>query len=108
MIIGPPGPPGPRGHKGERGEPGYSSSYTQSRSYSQGTSQHGLEVDVSRLAEAMDYSSVAVKVTDYIKSEFFDSKVDIVLFILLDYYVLIHTYTWKPPSRSRPAAGLHS
>lgn len=72
-IIGPPGPPGPRGHKGdrgERGEPGYSQSYSQqSQSYSQGSSHHGLQVDVSRVAEAMDYSSVARRVTDYIKSE---------------------------------------
>lgn len=68
-IIGPPGPQGPRGHRGERGErgePGYSQSYTQ---HSQSSSNHGLEVDVSRVAEAMDYSSVARRVTDYIKSE---------------------------------------
>lgn len=71
-IIGPPGPPGPRGHKGERGEPGYTQSYAQSQSYYQGTSRHGSEhkdIDVSRLAETMDYSNVAMKVTDYIKSE---------------------------------------
>lgn len=69
-IIGPPGPPGPRGLKGERGEPGYSQSYSQqSQSHSQSGSHHGLQVDVSRVAEAMDYSNVALRVTDYIKSE---------------------------------------
>lgn len=71
-ITGPPGPPGPMGQKGERGEPGYIQRYTQSQSYSQGDSRHSSErreVDVSKLAETLDYSNVALKVTDYIKSE---------------------------------------
>lgn len=71
-IIGPPGPPGPRGHKGERGEPGYVQGYGQTQSYSQGDSRYGSqrrETEASRLTETLDYSSVALKVTDYIKSE---------------------------------------
>ena len=32
-------------------------------------SSHRTDIDISKLAEQMDYSSVAVKVTDYIKSE---------------------------------------
>lgn len=71
-IVGPPGPPGPMGQKGERGEPGYSQSYMQSQSYTHGDSHYGAqrrETDVSRLTETLDYSNVAMKVTDYIKSE---------------------------------------
>lgn len=44
-LPGPPGPPGPPGHKGEPGVPG-------ARVWSPDTG---------------DYSSMAVKVTDYIK-----------------------------------------
>lgn len=71
-IIGPPGPQGPRGQKGDRGAPGYVQSYTHSQSYSQGDSGYGSqrgEVDVGKLTETLDYSNVAKKVTDYIKSE---------------------------------------
>lgn len=66
-ITGPPGPQGPRGQKGERGEPGY----IHSQSYSQGSSRvssERREADVSKLTETLDYSNVALKVTDYIKS----------------------------------------
>ncbi|KAI3362716.1 hypothetical protein L3Q82_001780 [Scortum barcoo] len=66
------GPPGPRGEKGDRGEPGYVRSYTQSQSYSQGGSQHSSsrrDIDVSQLTETLDYSNVAIKVTDYIKNQ---------------------------------------
>ncbi len=64
------GPPGPRGEKGDRGEPGYVQGYMQSQSYSQGGSHHGSgRRDISGLTETMDYSNVAMKVTDYIKSE---------------------------------------
>lgn len=66
------GPPGPRGEKGDRGEPGYVQGYSQSQSYSQGGSQHGSgrrDIDVRQLTETLDYSNVAMKVTDYIKSE---------------------------------------
>lgn len=72
FITGPPGPQGPRGQKGERGEPGFIQSYAQSQSYSQGDSRYASgrrDVDISRLAETLDYSNVALKVTDYIKSE---------------------------------------
>lgn len=71
-IIGPPGPQGPRGQKGERGEPGYVHGYSQSQSYSQGNSRHGSglsDANVRTLVDTMDYSNVAMKVTDYIKSE---------------------------------------
>lgn len=64
-ITGPPGPPGPRGLKGERGEPGY-------QTYAQGDSHNNpqiRQIDVSKLAETLDYSNVATKVTDYIKSK---------------------------------------
>lgn len=84
-IIGPPGPPGPRGHKGERGEPGYIQTYAQSQSYSQGTSGQGLkrgEIEVGSLTDTSDYSRVAMKVTDYIKSESVKSVLS-VHFILL-------------------------
>lgn len=74
---GPPGPQGPRGYKGERGEPGYVYGNTQSQSASQGDSRYNSqqgssdrrEVDVSKLTETLDYSNVALRVTDYIKSE---------------------------------------
>lgn len=79
-IIGPPGPPGPMGPKGERGEPGYVQGYSQSQSYSHGNSRHGSgtvgDIDIRRLTERMDYSNVAMKVTDYIKSESNYSLVD--------------------------------
>lgn len=71
-IIGPPGSPGPRGQKGEQGEPGYTQGYAQSQSYAASDPRYGSErrsADISRLAENLDYSSVAIKVTDYIKSE---------------------------------------
>lgn len=71
-IVGPPGPQGPKGQKGERGEPGYSQSYVQTQSYQQGNARYGSQqrdIDVSKLTETLDYSSVAMKVTDYIKSE---------------------------------------
>lgn len=71
-ITGPPGPPGPRGLKGERGEPGYLQTYAQSQTYAQGDSHNNPQVrqiDVSKLAETLDYSNVAIKVTDYIKSK---------------------------------------
>ena len=63
---------GPPGQKGDRGEPGYSQSYVHSSSYPQGDPRYGSDrkdIDVSRLAERLDYSNVALKVTDYIKSE---------------------------------------
>ncbi len=56
---GPPGPPGPPGHKGERGEAGHS--YHSARIQS----RHDSEI-----SEPVDYSNVALKVTDYIKSEY--------------------------------------
>lgn len=62
LIVGPPGPSGPRGQKGERGEPGY----IQTQSYSQSDSH--LSSD-RRQMETLDFSNVALKVTDYIKSE---------------------------------------
>lgn len=71
-MSGPPGPRGPPGQKGDRGEPGHVQGYIQSQSYSQGGSRHGSErreIDISRLTETLDYSNVAMKVTDYIKSE---------------------------------------
>ena len=73
-IIGPPGPQGPRGQKGDRGEPGYIQNYAQgqSQSHSQSDSRFGSQIrqiDVSKLTETLDYSDVASKVTDYIKSE---------------------------------------
>lgn len=70
------------GPKGERGEPGYVQGYSQSQSYSHGNSRHGSDsqtvrdIDIRRLTERMDYSNVAMKVTDYIKSESNYSLVD--------------------------------
>uniref|UniRef100_A0AAV2JIN7 Uncharacterized protein n=1 Tax=Knipowitschia caucasica TaxID=637954 RepID=A0AAV2JIN7_KNICA len=67
------GPPGPQGQKGDRGEPGYIHSQTQS--YSQGDSRYGSqgtqikEIDIRGLTETLDYSNVAMKVTDYIKNQ---------------------------------------
>lgn len=58
-VSGLPGPPGGRGEKGERGEPGYSSG---------GGYFYGADRNGARLAET-DYSSVALRVTDYIQSE---------------------------------------
>lgn len=54
-----PGPPGPPGQKGERGEPGHS--------YQNARSQYRYGTDIT---EPVDYSNVAIKVTDYIKSEY--------------------------------------
>lgn len=69
-IVGPPGPQGPKGQKGERGEPGYSQSFIQTQSYPQGDARYSSQqFDVNKLTESLDYSSVAMKVTDYIKSE---------------------------------------
>lgn len=56
---GAPGPPGPRGEKGDRGDSGNSGG----GGYYYATDHNGV-----RLAEA-DYSNVALKVTDYIRSE---------------------------------------
>lgn len=58
-VHGPPGPPGLPGQKGERGEPGHS--------YHNARSQHRYGSEIS---EPLDYSNVALKVTDYIKSEY--------------------------------------
>lgn len=71
FITGTPGPPGPRGPKGERGEPGYTQGYVQSQSYSQGDSRSSSDQReiIRKLTETLDYPSVALKVTDYIKSE---------------------------------------
>lgn len=66
-FIGPPGPPGPRGQRGERGEPGYLHSEAQSLA-SQRSSER-RETNLSRIYETMDYSTVARRVTDYIRSE---------------------------------------
>lgn len=70
-ITGPPGPQGPRGQKGERGDPGYVQGYAQSQSYTHGDSRQTSDqrAFISRLTENLDYSNVALKVTDYIKSE---------------------------------------
>lgn len=67
--MGPPGPQGPRGQKGDRGDSGYTRGYGHSDSYPQGDPRYGSDIDVSRVAERLDYSNVALKVTDYIKSE---------------------------------------
>lgn len=56
---GPPGPPGPRGEKGDRGD----SAFSGGGGYFYPTDRNGV-----RLAEA-DYSNVALKVTDYIRSK---------------------------------------
>ncbi|KAA0717944.1 hypothetical protein E1301_Tti001462 [Triplophysa tibetana] len=53
-----PGPPGPTGQKGERGEPGLN--------YQNGRSQYRFGTETG---EALDYSNVALKVTDYIKDQ---------------------------------------
>lgn len=58
-VHGPPGPPGPTGQKGERGEAGHSYHSVRSQ-YRSG----------SEISEPVDYSNVALKVTDYIKSEY--------------------------------------
>lgn len=58
-VHGQPGPPGPPGQKGERGEAGHS--------YHSGRRNYGFGSDIS---EPVDYSNVALKVTDYIKSEY--------------------------------------
>ena len=55
-----PGPPGPRGLKGD--------------SYSQGDPRYhqdseSSQADARRLSETLDYSNVALRVTDYIRSE---------------------------------------
>lgn len=55
-LPGPPGPPGPRGEKGDRGD-------SVGGGYYYAADRNGV-----RLAEA-DYSNVALKVTDYIRSE---------------------------------------
>lgn len=65
MIMG---PPGPRGQKGERGESGYVQGHTSSHGDARYASGQ-REVDLSSLAERLDYSNVAMKVTDYIKSK---------------------------------------
>jgi len=74
--MGPPGPPGaqgPRGYQGERGEPGHIQGFVQSQGYSQGDPRRDaanrLNIDLSSLAETLDYSRVASHVTDYIRSE---------------------------------------
>ncbi|KAK1791136.1 hypothetical protein P4O66_002169 [Electrophorus voltai] len=56
---GPPGPPGPRGEKGDHGESAYS--------HGSGL-YYGADHNGGQLAEA-DYSSVALRVTDYIRSQ---------------------------------------
>jgi len=58
-VQSPPGPPGPPGQKGERGDPGHS--------YQNARSQQRFGTEIS---EPVDYSNVAIKVTDYIKSEY--------------------------------------
>ena len=75
-IQGPPGPPGtqgPRGYQGERGPPGPVQGFLQSQSFSQGSSNRDSEgrvtIDVSTLAENLDYSRVASRVSDYIRGE---------------------------------------
>ena len=50
---GPPGPQGPAGPKGDRGEPGHQNYYGTDRAR----------------ADTVDYSSMALRVTDYIRSE---------------------------------------
>ncbi|CAM4726837.1 unnamed protein product [Leuciscus chuanchicus] len=57
-IHSSPGPPGPPGQKGERGDPGHS--------YQNARSQHRFGTEIS---EPVDYSNVAIKVTDYIKNQ---------------------------------------
>ena len=72
-IQGPPGPPGPRGYQGERGPPGLVQGFLQSQSFSQGASSRDSEgrvtIDVSNLAENLDYPRVATRVSDYIRGE---------------------------------------
>lgn len=63
-IQSPPGPPGPPGQKGERGEPGLS--------YQNPRSQYRYGTEIT---EPVDYSNVAIKVTDYIKSEYSNIQV---------------------------------
>lgn len=93
-ITGPPGPPGPRGEKGDRGDSGLVQGYLQSQGYSQGHSRYGSErreIDVSSLVENLDYSSVAMKVTDYIKSESITIAVSSLIFCLKENYLYVTT-----------------
>lgn len=70
-LVGPAGPPGPRGYKGDRGEPGRVQAVPQS--YSHGDQQHvnadGRRRDIEALTETLDYSNVALRVTDYIRNQ---------------------------------------
>lgn len=58
-LPGPPGPQGPSGEKGDRGEHGYSAG----GSYYYATDRNGGRLDET------DYSNVALRVTDYIRSK---------------------------------------
>lgn len=74
-FIGQPGPPGsqgPRGHKGDPGEPG--GVQTNRQSYAQSDPRYSSDLerrqsDIGRLTEPLDYSNVALRVTDYIKNQ---------------------------------------
>lgn len=71
-LIGPPGPTGPQGHRGQKGEPGVVQGYAQRNLH--GNSRYRYDPDrdqsdVGRMTETLDYSDVALRVTDYIKSE---------------------------------------
>lgn len=97
-ITGPPGPPGPRGEKGERGDSSYILQTTHERSHGQssdrGYSQNGerrYHLDSERRQgqngntgygynerwlETADYSNMALKVAEYIKSKYLLESAD--------------------------------